>query len=95
MCDSIEGVRPVNMSDITRTTNSSTIGGKQPSAIGGDVLPSNISADGVGLEKALANFAMYYKHEEMPGCKYPVHLESCLSTPGTDTGCSMPGVWLR
>ncbi|KAK0619056.1 putative serine peptidase [Immersiella caudata] len=41
MCDSIEGVRPVNW--------------------------SNISADGVGLEKALANFARWYKHEELPG----------------------------
>ncbi|KAK0652468.1 putative serine peptidase [Cercophora newfieldiana] len=67
MCDSVEGVRPVNMTK-AEGTNATTIGEKQPSNItNGGVVASNISAEGVGLEKALANFALWYKYEEFPG----------------------------
>jgi hypothetical protein len=64
----------VNVSSIEHTTNSSTIGDKQPSLTGSDAQSSNVSADGVGLEKALANFALYYKYEELPGCECPMYL---------------------
>jgi hypothetical protein len=68
MCDSIEGVRPVSVNSTHAGT--STIGDKIPSSVNANITDaSNVPADGVGLEKALANFALYYKYEELPGCE--------------------------
>ncbi|KAK4443213.1 putative serine peptidase [Podospora aff. communis PSN243] len=88
MCDSIQGVRPVNMGAAAEHSNSSTIGEKQPSTVNEGVHWSNVSADGVGLEKALKNFALWYKHEELPGlCKQYEYDDDPDWNDTLSTGC--------
>lgn len=94
MCDSIEGARPVNTSKVdSERTNSTTIGEKQPpyNVTQNDVQAANISADGVGLEKALANFAKWYKYEEFPGGKYHTKGPEPRSETNTETACQEYG----
>jgi hypothetical protein len=53
MCDTMEGARPVNTTDPVPSF-SSTRG-------------TSVPADGIGLEKALSNLALWFKYESLPG----------------------------
>jgi len=59
MCDSVEGVRPVEIYG-SNVTNSTTPPFRNI---------TTIPATGVGLEKALPNFALWFKNEYLPDSK--------------------------
>lgn len=76
MCDTIEGARDVNVSDVylngtsITTTNSHTTTATRsnmPPLYNNNNTSPEVPSSGVGLEKALANFAAWYKNEELPG----------------------------
>ncbi len=69
MCDSVEGVRPV-------VNGTKTI----PVASYGNSSNVKVPADGLGLEKALPNFAKWFKYESLPDSEYTSSLSSLLST---------------
>jgi hypothetical protein len=76
MYDTIEGARDVPVSDVylnginTTTTGlaSSTTTTSMSSSRDNHTSPV-VSASGIGLEKALANFAAWYENEILPGGK--------------------------
>ena len=56
-------MRPVKISDGTPS-------GAKTFTITPRGLNDTVSDAGVGLDKALANYASWYKNEVLPGCKY-------------------------
>jgi len=90
MCDSIEGVRPVKIN--ATTAGNSTNRGVDPSTRDGDVRWSNVTAEGVGLEKALRNFALWYKYEELPGCESDC-FQTCVKV--LTFANRLPGLWVQ
>lgn len=64
MCDTIMGARPVDMGDTNDTSNGTYRLARRN-------MPTRLPVPetGAGLEKSLANFASWYKHEELPDSK--------------------------
>lgn len=62
MCDSVQGVRPVNVIETDETDLTQDVA----------LIKSNVSDTGVGLETALPNFASWFKHEFLPDSEFPV-----------------------
>lgn len=58
MCDTIQGVRQVD-----------TAGNGTNSAVPGATIPG---PEGAGLDKALSNYANWFKAESLPGSELPV-----------------------
>ena len=72
MCDTIEGVRPVNISTAYLNSTGVNTTAINPPKWRNDTVP----ATGVGLERALSSFASWFKNEVVPGCGCCFHFES-------------------
>lgn len=57
MCDTVQGVRQVD-----------TAGNGTNSAVPGATIPG---PEGAGLDKALVNYAGWFKSESLPGSEFP------------------------